>query len=121
MARIDSPLPFAAAAICTLFLIAAAERAVAGERSIQQQISAIESGLVPWVEVQGEPSVAWTLAQRMSFYKVPAVSVAVINEYKIEWAQAWGVTKSGGRDQVSSDTLFQAGSISKAVGAMGAM
>src|SRR5262249_827570 len=57
----------------------------------------------------------------MSFYKVPAVSVAVINEYKIEWAQAWGVTESGGRDQVSSDTLFQAGSISKAVGAMGAM
>jgi CubicO group peptidase (beta-lactamase class C family) len=52
----------------------------------------------------------------MKFYKVPAVSVTVVNNYQLEWARAWGVTEPGGKQPVTADTMFQAGSISKAVG-----
>lgn len=53
--------------------------------------------------------------------RVPAVSVAVINDYKIDWARAWGVTEAGGDRPATSDTLFQAASISKPVASMAAM
>ncbi|MGO9450860.1 MAG: serine hydrolase [Candidatus Binataceae bacterium] len=57
----------------------------------------------------------------MEFYKVPAISVTVVNDYEIEWSRAWGVTEPGGNQRVTPDTMFQAASISKAVGAMGVM
>lgn len=51
---------------------------------------------------------------------VPGVSVAVIHEGTIEWAQGFGVVQQGGAP-VTSETLFQAGSISKPVAAMAAL
>jgi CubicO group peptidase (beta-lactamase class C family) len=57
----------------------------------------------------------------MAKYQVPAVSVALIRDFKIEWAKAWGVkdVKTGAAATV--DTLFQAASISKPVAAMGSL
>ena len=48
---------------------------------------------------------------------VPGVSIAVIHNGNIEWAQGFGVTQLGGA-AVTTETLFQAGSISKPVAAM---
>ena len=36
-----------------------------------------------------------TLADRMKFYKVPGVSIAVINNGKIEWAKGYGALETG--------------------------
>jgi CubicO group peptidase (beta-lactamase class C family) len=47
--------------------------------------------------------------------------VAIIDNYKIAWAGAFGVTAPGGTEPVTTSTLFQAGSISKPVAAVGAM
>src|SRR5262249_16327672 len=55
------------------------------------------------------------LQQLMKMYKVPAVSVAVIDNFQIDWAKAYGVTDSGGTNPVTVRTLFQAASISKPV------
>ena len=54
-------------------------------------------------------------------YKVPAVSVAVIRDFKIEWARAWGVRNAKTGEPVMVDTLFQAASISKPVAAMASL
>jgi CubicO group peptidase (beta-lactamase class C family) len=54
-------------------------------------------------------------------FKVPGLSVAVIDNYKIAWAKAYGVTQVGGATPVTTKTLFQAGSISKPVAATGAL
>jgi CubicO group peptidase (beta-lactamase class C family) len=60
-----------------------------------------------------------TLAQRMERYHATAVSIAVVNNYKIEWARGFGVTAPGSKTAVTDKTLFQAGSISKVLAALG--
>lgn len=54
-------------------------------------------------------------------FKVPAVSVAVIRDFKIEWARAWGVKSVRTGEVATVDTLFQAASISKPVAAMASL
>ena len=54
------------------------------------------------------------LTRRMAELKVPAVSIAMVHGGKVEWAKGFGNTSIDG-SRVSPDTLFQAGSISKAV------
>src|SRR5438477_12294531 len=50
-----------------------------------------------------------TLAERMQHYHATAVSIAVVNDYKIEWARGFGVTAPGSKTAVTDRTLFQAG------------
>jgi CubicO group peptidase (beta-lactamase class C family) len=63
----------------------------------------------------------YTLPQIMDRFHVPGVSVAVVKDFKIHWAQGWGVAdvKTGAR--VSAETMFQAASISKPVAAMASL
>lgn len=56
----------------------------------------------------------------MAADRVPGVSVAVIRRGAIDWARGFGVTGVGGMP-VTTETLFQAGSISKPVAAMAAL
>jgi len=88
---------------------------------LEERIRRVENGLLPAVIVKGEPAAAMNIADRLQFYKTPGVSVAVINNGKIEWARGYGVLEKGGTAPVTAETLFQAASISKPVAAMGAM
>jgi CubicO group peptidase (beta-lactamase class C family) len=83
------------------------------------RIERVEKGLLPAVLIKGDPG--WTIQERMKYYKVPGVSVAVINDFKIDWAKAYGVKDTETNEPVSTETLFQAGSISKPVAAMAAL
>jgi len=62
-----------------------------------------------------------SLVQLMELYKVPALSIAVIEDYKIAWAKGYGTIGMGSNAPVTTKTLFQAGSISKPVAATGAL
>lgn len=64
-----------------------------------------------------------TLRERMAFHKVPAVSIALIDHGRVQWARAYGVTSAGGESPTpaTTDTLFQAASVSKTVTAVGAL
>lgn len=68
-----------------------------------------------------QPPIELTLKQFMEKYNVPGLSIAVIDNYQIVYAKGFGVTAPGGSEPVTSSTLFQAGSISKTVAAVGAM
>jgi CubicO group peptidase (beta-lactamase class C family) len=71
--------------------------------------------------VMGDPASACVpLAERMATLHVPGVSIAVIHNGVIDWAQGFGVQQVGGKP-VDAETMFQAGSISKPVSAMAAL
>lgn len=84
-------------------------------------IAKVESGLAARIQVSGEPADAWTLADRMAYYKVPGVSIAVIKDGKIAWAKGYGVLETGKSKAVDADTIFQAGSISKPTAGVAAL
>lgn len=83
-----------------------------------ERIARVEKSLLPGVVIKGQSS-TMAIADRMAHYKVPGVSIAVINDGKIEWAKGYGVTEAGGSTPVKPETMFQAASISKPVAAMG--
>ena len=85
------------------------------------RIARVERGLLPTVAVRGRRDTAYALADRMQRYGVPGVSVAVIDGGKLAWARAYGTLEAGGAARVDTATLFQAGSISKAVTAVAAL
>src|SRR5215469_12240403 len=84
------------------------------QEPVEERIEHVANGLLPAAFVKGGTAAPMKLSDRMFVYQVPAVSMAVINAGKIDWARGFGVTKLGGAP-VSKETLFQAGSVSKPV------
>jgi CubicO group peptidase (beta-lactamase class C family) len=85
---------------------------------LEQRIERVENGLLPPAVLQGETPARMKLADRMRFYKTPGVSIALINDGKIEWARGYGFLEAGGKEPVTPETLFQAASNSKSLTAM---
>ncbi len=56
-----------------------------------------------------------SVAERMAGYHIPGLSIAVIDEYQVQWAKGYGILKAGGTDAVTPQSLFQACSTSKMV------
>jgi len=87
--------------------------------SVENRIQDVEGGLLreygepPWKRME--------LTDRMAHYNVPGVSIAVINDYQIEWAKGYGVLEAGNSEQVTPDTLFQVASIGKVVVAVASL
>src|SRR5450432_3336068 len=86
---------------------------------VEKKIQTVENNLGSWVYVEGEAN--WSLTDRMKFYHVNGVSIAVIKNYKIEWARGYGWADSAEQRPVTTATLFQAGSISKSLNAVGVL
>lgn len=90
------------------------------EKSLtKKRIKSIENGLLRAVVFKGEDPERMKLSDRMAFYKVPGVSIAVIDKYTIEWAQGYGVERAGTELPITPNLLFQAASISQSVTAWG--
>ena len=102
-----------------LLLVLVFSQGASGQSSVQSRIDHVEKGLLSPVLIKGDPG--WTIQERMKFYKVPGVSIAVINDYKVEWARSYGVKDVETNEPVTTETLFQAASISKPVAAMTAL
>ena len=66
----------------------------------------VETSLFPWVQIPGMPNGPFTIEQRMRDLGIPGVSIAVINEGRIEWSKGYG-------DLARLGMVSQAGSISK--------
>lgn len=56
-----------------------------------------------------------SLAERMAYYNIPGVSIAVIHDGKIDWAKGYGVIEAGAQKPVTTFTAFEAASISKPI------
>jgi len=103
-----------------MLLLAVAGRAKSqtGREALEEpRIERVLSGLRPPIAIKGQPPVRWTLAERMAENHVPGLSIAVIDDSKIAWARGFGVREAGTNQAVTTSTLFEAQSISKAVAA----
>lgn len=104
-----------------LVLTLAGAPALAQTPEVEARIQRITQGLLPSTRVAGRDYAPRTLQALMAETGVPAVSIAVINDGRIEWARAWGQADVASGRAATPDTLFQAASISKPVAATAAL
>ena len=83
-----------------------------------KNIQSVENGLLTAASIHGLSGKSYNIMDRMKYFNVPGVSIAVINNGNIEWARGYGAMETNGDQTVAPDTLFQAASISKPVSAM---
>lgn len=98
---------------CVILLVATTVRA-----EDEARIDRIVNGLRPyaWVIIGDEPR--FGISERMEYYNVPGVSIAVIENGELAWARAYGVRNTETNEPVGTRTMFQAGSISKSLNAL---
>jgi CubicO group peptidase (beta-lactamase class C family) len=94
-----------------IFLMAGCLPSEIPQPELEEKIRRIENGLV----------LNESITERMEALSVPGVSIAVIDDFNLEWAKGYGVLERGGSETVTTDTLFQAASISKPVTAVTAL
>ena len=97
--------------IITLLFVLFVGQTIAQNKNVADRIHQVENNLIPFVPVKGFKG--WNILDRMKYYKVPGVSIAVIKDYKIDWAKGYGLADTSQKKPVTTETMFSAGSISK--------
>ena len=97
--------------IFTVFLVLFFGETFAQSNDVQHRMSQVENNLIPYVPVKGFKG--WNIIDRMNYYKVPGLSIAVIKDYQIDWAKGYGLADTISKTPVTNETMFSAGSISK--------
>lgn len=85
-------------------------------QSVNDKIKILENNLNYWDKSKTKKA---PLKDRMAFYNANAVSIAVIKDYKIEWVKAYGFADISEKRIATTETLFQAASISKSINSLG--
>ena len=101
----------------SLIIIAQSDK-IQYSKDVEEKIARVERSLSGWVKTSDS---SWTLNGRMKNYKVHGVSIAVIRDYKLEWARGYGWADTSDKRPVTVRTLFQAASISKSLNAVGVL
>ena len=97
-----------------LLIAAAAAATAAAQDDASALIARIEAPQTP--DRQGLDG--FSLEEVLQRFHVPGMSIAVIKDFRIHWAKAYGVADVETGRKVQADTAFQAASISKPVTAM---
>lgn len=85
-------------------------------KAVNEQIARVETTLAGRLVIDGK---LYTLAERMKHYNVAGISVAVIDNYQLVWAKGYGYADKKEGRRVTTTTLFEPGSISKSLNAVG--
>jgi len=86
-----------------------------------ERIRRIEENAAVVPQGESKPLIRLSLQDLMEKFKVPGLSIAVIDNFQVIWAKGYGVTVADSKAPVTPKTLFQAGSISKPVAATAAL
>ena len=78
-----------------------------------ERIKHVENNLGDWVRTQNDT--VWNLEDRMKHHNIVGVSIAVVHDFKIDWAKGYGWADVSEKRPVTERTLFQAASISKSL------
>ena len=91
------------------------------KENIEEIMKKVETHLSPAVRIEGEPEILYTIDERMKYYNVPGLSIAVIFNGKLQWAKGYGFISVDSTRKIDQNTMFQAASISKPVTAMASL
>jgi len=83
-----------------------------------QRRQQVENNLGPEI-IYGDTLPKLRLEDQMAVYNVKGVSIAVIKDYKIDWAKGYGWEDVEEKRPVTTGTRFQAASISKSLNSLG--
>ena len=86
---------------------------------VQSRIEEVEENLSGAVVLEGQKK--WTLEERMKFYNIKGLSIAVVKDYKLDWAKAYGWADEAEHRKATPETVFQAASISKSLNGVGVL
>jgi len=84
---------------------------------VRKRIRGVEKGLLKAVYIKGTEPERMPLGERMDFYKVPGVGLAVLDGNRIEWVRSYGIGNIAAPTAVTSETLFQAGALGRSLAA----
>ena len=90
------------------------------QKNKEEKIRQVENSLFPPV-IYGDSFTYNNLEKRMKETHIKGLSVAVIINYKVEWAKGYGWADEGEKRKVTPETRFQAASISKSLNSMGVL
>lgn len=86
------------------------------QSTLEDRIRQVENGLTE--NIQTSDSAPFNLLERMKHFKVQGLSIAVIKDYKVDFAKGYGFADTEKKIRVSDKTLFQAASISKSLNSL---
>jgi CubicO group peptidase (beta-lactamase class C family) len=105
--------------VCLLFLVSSfSAPAQSYSNDIEAQIKTVENNLNERIKIDGK---SYTIRERMQHYGVKGVSIAVMKDYQIIWAKAYGWADEKHKVPLTPQTLFKPGSISKSLNAVGVL
>ncbi len=87
---------------------------ISKEKSLERKVQ-LEEGIREQVKFLGESEDLSSITNRMSAYNIPALSLAVINHGKIEWADIYQNADFPEEHHLNCSSIFQAASLSKPV------
>ena len=88
------------------------------KKEINELIRKVETNLAPTI-IYGDTIPQWNMEDRMKVSGAKGLSIAVIRNYKIEWAKGYGFADEAENRKVNTSTRFQAASISKSLNSLG--
>jgi CubicO group peptidase (beta-lactamase class C family) len=87
---------------------------------VEERIRQVENALTPTL-IFGDSISNGNIIKRMEALHVKGVSIAVVRNYKIDWAKGYGWADSAEGREVTTSTRFQAASISKSLNSLGVL
>lgn len=99
------------------------------KKELKDKEESLEAGDISWIEnnlsdpihVKGEKPARYSVLDRMAFYKVPGISVAIVKQGQLSWTKGYGIRNHSDSTRVDKETIFQAASVGKVVSSVGAL
>ncbi|MDF3126127.1 serine hydrolase domain-containing protein [Rheinheimera sp. 1928-s] len=98
-----------------------AKSGVEQEQSTTELQASVEKALLLPVQFSKEKLKTFTVNERLSHHKVPAISFALIHKGELSWASGYGAISASSDQAITASTVFQAASIAKPVTAFAVM
>jgi CubicO group peptidase (beta-lactamase class C family) len=102
----------------TILVLTAGSIAHGEDGAVEARIERVVGGLLPETSLPGRYGAPGALHDRMAYFHTPGVSIAVLKDGQIDWARGFGVRDAETREPVTTETVFEAGSVSKPVFAL---